>query len=247
MFFAGKLEFSTVNATSKGAYDFNGDMSFAKLVLRASAVQRTNEPPPSPCQLPLRHTAMQLAQYYFDTILVQYPFFLDMQFLSALDAVYQEDSFPSNLDVFMVYIVLAISTLSLSNDSDSSNRRMAHGYVTAALDHVDQVLVPTAIVGVQCTLLLVQYALLEPGRYNAWFLIGVASRIMIDLGLHQEPQRILKIRPADLDLRRKIFYSVYAYDRYYITRSYIKRLGARVVLTKSFLISFSSFSRLLPN
>src|SRR5690606_14631936 len=75
------------------------------------------------------------------------------------------------------------------------------------------VITPATIIGVQATLMLVQYSMLEPQHFNSWYLIGVASRILIDLGLHQEPPKGTKLKPAELDLRRKIFYCVYTLDR----------------------------------
>ena len=35
----------------------------------------------------------------------------------------------------------------------------------------------------------------------------------VDLGLHQDPPKSVKMKDSQLDLRRRIFYSVYSLDR----------------------------------
>ncbi|KAF3913072.1 hypothetical protein ABW21_db0209189 [Orbilia brochopaga] len=208
------LGFITVNATSKGLYDFTEDMSFSKLVLRAASLQQDIIPSIAPCPLPDRDTALRLIQHYLDTIFSHHPFFDETSLFMSVHAVFRDETTASARDLYICYMVLAIATISISKGADATAKLRAAGYVTAAISHSRQILVPYSTIGIQATLLLIQYALLEPSTYNPWYLIGVASRIMIDLGLHQDLQKSAKQTANEAELRRRIFYSVYTYDRY---------------------------------
>ena len=141
------------------------------------------------------------------------PCFSETGFFGSLDSVYRDEASASDFDCFMVYMVLGVGTMSLSRSRDSAAAHNAACFVKTALEYAHGVITPANITGVQATLLLVQYSMLEPQHFNSWYLIGVASRILIDLGLHHEPQKVLKLKPTELDLRRKIFFCVYALDR----------------------------------
>ncbi|KAJ6257253.1 hypothetical protein Dda_8142 [Drechslerella dactyloides] len=208
------LGFITVNATSKGLYDFTEDMSFSKLVLRAASLQQDIVPSIAPCPLPDRDTALRLIQHYLDSIFSHYPFFDETSLFMSVHAVFRDEATASARDLYICYMVLAIATVSISKGADATAKLRAAGYVTAAVGHSRQILVPYSTIGIQATLLLIQYALLEPSTYNPWYLIGVASRILIDLGLHQDLQKSAKQTANEAELRRRIFYSVYTYDRY---------------------------------
>lgn len=153
-------------------------------------------------------------QHYFDKIFTTLPCLNEASFFGAVESVYRDEAAASQFDVFCVYMVLAVGTMSLSRAQDSTAAHNAACFVKAALEHADAVITPSEIRGVQATLLLVQYSMLEPAHFNSWYLIGVASRIMIDIGLHQEPLELSKRKPAEMDLRRRIFYCVYTLDRF---------------------------------
>jgi hypothetical protein len=163
--------------------------------------------------LPPRHTATRLVQHYFDKIFTTLPCLNESSFFGAVESVYRDEAAASPFDAFCVYMVLAVGTMSLSKSQDSMAAHNAACFVKSALEHVDTVITPSEIKGVQATLLLVQYSMLEPTHFNSWYLIGVASRIMIDIGLHQEPLKPLQRRSAEMDLRRRVFYCVYTLDR----------------------------------
>ncbi|PWW71739.1 hypothetical protein C7212DRAFT_287539 [Tuber magnatum] len=206
------LGYMAINATTRDFYGFARDMTFARVVLKASASSKALETKPR-ARLPPRHTATQLIQHYFDKIFTTLPCLNEASFFGAVDSVYRDESTCSPYDIYTVYMVLAIGTMSLSKSRDSLAAHNAACFVKSALEHADAVISPSAITGVQAALLLVQYSMLEPAHFNSWYLIGIASRIMVDLGLHQEPTKSLRKKSADMDLRRRIFYCVYTLDR----------------------------------
>jgi hypothetical protein len=89
----------------------------------------------------------------------------------------------------------------------------AIGHICAALEHSEAVLHPGAIASVQALVLLTEFAMLDPHHFDAWGLIGAASRAMVDLGLHQDPPKGTTMLKGKLELRRRVYWCVYALDR----------------------------------
>lgn len=170
-------------------------------------------------ELPPRYSINQLIQHYLENIYVLYPFISETRLFASLDALYQDGGHHANpFDQWTVRLVLAIAYASLSRQRDSTQYRAAVDHASAALKCAENVLHPGSIVGVQAILLLVLYAMLDPHHFNSWYLIGVASRVMVDLGLHQESTSSVKATGLEADLRRRVYHSVYTLDRLEQTR-----------------------------
>jgi hypothetical protein len=208
----GDFGFLSVNATSRDFHGFTSTMSFARLLLSVSMVAELPTFPSNP--LPLRYVATSLIQKYLDNIFVLMPFFSETDLMSSVSAVYQESgrhAKPS--DHWFVRMVLAISSGAASQSKGDGNDQTALCHAAAAISHVQAVLHPGSISGIQALLLLVQYSMIEPEYFRSWDLIGMASRVMVDLGLHVEPSPETKMSKEALDMRRKVFYCVYTLDR----------------------------------
>ncbi|KAF2838826.1 hypothetical protein M501DRAFT_836698 [Patellaria atrata CBS 101060] len=201
-----------VNATARDFYGFTSEMSYARLILSACS----KEPLPTGMTkvLPPRYAATPLIQHYLNTAFAILPFFEESSFYASVDAVYSSDpSKASPFDHWCVRMVLAIATLALSEQRGDTHYCDAVGHLNAALEHSEAVLHPGFISGIQATLLLVEYALLDPHHFDSWSLIGAASRAMVDLGMHQDPSRSSSITKSKLELRRRVYWCVYALDR----------------------------------
>lgn len=205
--------FLTVNATSRDFHGFTSTMSFAKLLL-ATAVKLDLSPTPT-VKLPPRYAVMQISERYFAGIFALLPFFSETEFMTSLSRVYQDavSSPVVPLDFWYVRLVLAISHAARSRTRDDEDGQQAIQHMAAAMQLADYVLRPGAIAGVQALLLLVQYALLDPLTFDVWYLIGMAARLVVDLGLHCEPAAETKISAEDLNMRRRVFHATYALDR----------------------------------
>ena len=187
-------------------------MSFARLVLSTSTFEAM------PCldviELPPRYSISHLIQHYLENIYVLYPFIAETRLFASLDALYQnKGQYANSFDRWTVRLVLAVAYASLSRQKGSPQYQAAVCHATAALECAENVLHPGSIVGVQALLLLVLYAMLDPYHFNSWYLIGVASRVMVDLGLHQESTSSMKATGLEADLRRRVYHSVYTLDR----------------------------------
>lgn len=203
---------SAVNSTSRDFHGITSKTSFANLLLSVSAVGSLPQPPAK--ALPPRHQATPLLQYYFDNVFVQMPFFIETNFWTSVDAVYQSGGrFAKPFDHWAVRMVLAIASASLSDQNGDKSYQKALTLVSEALHYSEDVLCPGSMAGIQAILLLAQYSLIDPKHFRAWHLVGVAVRVMVDLGLHQDPPVDVLWEADRLDLRRKIFHCIYCLDR----------------------------------
>jgi hypothetical protein len=204
--------FLSVNATARDFYGFTSAMSYARLILSAC----TKDPLPQIVtrDLPPHNVTAQLLQYYFDQHFQLVPVFDKASFYASVDNVYRGD--PGGvepIDYWMLRMVLAISSATLSERTGDQQYLEAIGHVCAALEHAEAVLHPGSITSVQALVLLMEYAMLDPHHFDSWSLIGVASRAMIDLGLHQDPPKGATMSKHKLEMRRRVFWSVYCFDR----------------------------------
>jgi hypothetical protein len=187
-------------------------MSYARLVLAASST----EPLPVGIikELPPRHAAMGLIQHYINHVQIFLPILDEASFYPSVDNVYHSDQrMAAPFDHWIVRLVLAIATAAQSQQRGDTHYSDAVGHICAAIGYAEEVLHPGSIGSIQAMLLLVLYAMLDPNHFDSWTLVGAASRAAIDLGMHQDPAKSANTPRAKLELRRRVFYCIYALDR----------------------------------
>ncbi|KAG8354421.1 hypothetical protein FVEN_g7741 [Fusarium venenatum] len=209
--------------------------------ISSSTLHEAQQNEMTPC-LPKESTALSLAKHYFDNVYPRLPFFSIQGFWVQFQHVFSgasasvqngdthhppnpisilspsvEDFDSSSLShgysYFTVLLVLAISASSLSRSADSVISAQAERLFRNALAFRESAIIPSSIIGVQSILFLIQFATLNPSLLDAWYLIGVGMRMCVDLGLHQDPQPPDSIEVSLLETRRRLWWSVYAFDR----------------------------------
>ncbi|CAK7213891.1 Transcriptional activator [Sporothrix curviconia] len=96
---------------------------------------------------------------------------------------------------------------------DETDSPPGFGYFAHALALLPDVHEPGSILGVE-TLAYVGYFFQNINRRDAAYLhIGLALRMAVNLGLHQESSTSLKLSEADREHRRRVFWSIYSLDR----------------------------------
>ncbi|KXH56527.1 fungal specific transcription factor domain-containing protein [Colletotrichum salicis] len=207
--------FLSVNATTRDFEPSVSGMTFARLVLAAA----TNDEVPDPTEdsFPTRAEAFATVQYYMANIYSLFPSFSETHLLTVLDDVYQQDERVKDrlkdADFWLLYMVLAIGYAAQSREQNDDYSRRGLGFVARALPFADKALMPGYPSQIQSLILFTQYSMLDPGHFDSWYLIGFASRAVVDLGFHQDPPQLQVPDKAALDLRRRMFYCVYALDR----------------------------------
>ncbi|KAK1574446.1 fungal-specific transcription factor domain-containing protein [Colletotrichum navitas] len=207
--------FLSVNATTRDFEPSVSGMTFARLVLAAA----TNDEIPDPTEdsFPTRAEAFTTVQYYMANIYTLFPSFSETHLLTVLDDVYQQDERVKerlkDADFWLLYMVLAIGYIAQSRDKQDKYYRVGLDFVARALPFADKALMPGYPTQIQSLILFTQLSMLDPSHFDSWYLIGFASRAVVDLGFHQDPPQLQVPDKAALDLRRRMFYSVYALDR----------------------------------
>ena len=164
--------------------------------------------------LPQRYAIAPLIEHYLGNINVLYPFLTETMLYGSIDAVYQEGGRnASPMDHWTTRLVLAVALASQSRRRGDTQYQDAVRYASSALERIEEVLYPGSVPAIQALILLVLYSMLDPHHFNSWYLIGLASRAMVDIGLHQDPPPELQIKEPELEVRRRVYYCVYDLDR----------------------------------
>ncbi|KAF6835715.1 Zn(II)2Cys6 cluster transcripitional activator [Colletotrichum plurivorum] len=207
--------FLTVNATTRDFEPSMSNMTFARLVLAAATMEEV--PDPTEDSFPARAEALATIQYYTANIFALLPCFSETHLLAVLDDVYQPDERVKERlkesDYWLLYMVLAIGYTAQSRNKEDEYYRRGLDFVARALPFADKALMPGYPTQIQSLILFTQYSMLDPAHFDSWYLIGFASRAVVDLGFHQDPPLLQVPDKAALDLRRRMFYCVYALDR----------------------------------
>lgn len=202
----------SVNATTRDFELGANNMTFARLVLAATL--REPVPPSVEINLPPKQVINSIIQYFMSNIYTLFPCFSETSIFTIADEIYQQDQRAiRDTDYWLFYMVLAIASTSQSTTIHDAYYDSGVEYLAKALKHGDRALVPGTVAQVQCLLLLTIYSMLDPAHFDSWHLIGVTARAVVDLGLHQDPPSSSVPDRSVLDMRRRVFYSVYALDR----------------------------------
>ena len=119
-------------------------------------------------------------------------------------------------DFLIIYLMLAVSaTLGSSKTGHETKHMVFSGSLfEEGIQHLSSsAKIPSDLAGIQVTLLILQYASINPRLANVWMLSGAAMRACLELGLHREPPDALAFDKVTLDLRRRIFWCAYSFDR----------------------------------
>ncbi|KAI9685982.1 MAG: hypothetical protein M1822_003965 [Bathelium mastoideum] len=204
--------FLSVNATARDYHGVTSSTSYTRIIL--AACMRKSIPAAMNKDIPYRYQAQPLIQHFLTNIFVFYPLFEETSLYSSIDAVYRASPRPvTHYDLWSVRMVLAIACASRSGVCGDADYCDAVGYVGAALQDAEIVLRPGSIAGVQAMLLLVLYSLLDPHHFDSWTIVGVASRALVDLGLHQNVPKGVAISKTKHATRKRVFWCLYSMDR----------------------------------
>ena len=168
------------------------------------------------------HIVNGLIKKYVQSILPIYPAVYEPMVWSQLEnvrkalAAVDVPVVAPSFDFLIVYLLLAISATLSSSKSGDQSRCMAFSasLFEEGIRHLNiRSHVPSDLAGLQATLLILQYATINPRCANVWILSGAAMRSCLELGLHREPPNASELDLLTLDLRRRVFWSAYGMDR----------------------------------
>ncbi|KAH8680268.1 fungal-specific transcription factor domain-containing protein [Ilyonectria robusta] len=156
----------------------------------------------------------RLVDFYFAHSHTLYPIIQRSEFTATLHFVRSNPDAPlaqSPLSLFRIWMVLAIGStaycsVTLAEESESMlYYDKALTYFEAALEYGD-------MAALEVIALQVSYSFFNQLGPNTWFLVGLAARIALGMGLHTS--KTYEGLPHDVVERRKrVFFSIYMMDR----------------------------------
>ena len=210
---------------------------------------------------PDRHLGEKLLHLYFEYANPQIPILHRGEFMDLVDRAYSlEPSRRTSRELYLLNIVFAIGAGIIWGSSESgpeseyaakrprltNQQAQPEEYHASAIVHLGTFLSSSASDGpdrpggdleeLQAVLLLAAFALLRPVAPGLWYIVGVAMRLAVDLGLHYEdgtglddvpsggsgrnpsPVRSIDAREKGRrqwmrDLRRRLWWCTYNFDR----------------------------------
>jgi hypothetical protein len=118
---------------------------------------------------------------------------------------------PVDVATFQLLVVLSIGA------NLQIRRRLYHHnpgtFHSSGMLLSDQVLNSISLPSLQAILLLLVHSLVGPGGAEIWTLTRLAMSHCVDLGIHREIGDSMKFSKVAVEMRRRIFFSVYSFDR----------------------------------
>ncbi|TPX09748.1 uncharacterized protein E0L32_009087 [Thyridium curvatum] len=168
----------------------------------------------------------RMVQNYAENHLPQYPCIPETKLADIVDKTLSKDfqmegsslAYGSaetaglgHFEYFVLFIVLAISTMTLTWTADNQARSASESFYNSALVHLQSLEVDSEMMSLQVSLLLAHYAQMRPERVDNWPCIANAVRTALALGLFKEP-------PPQMDTeqalqRAKLFWVTYGMER----------------------------------
>ena len=88
-------------------------------------------------------------------------------------------------------------------------------FVDSAASLSKHVFSSISLSSLQATLILLVHSLVGPSCNDIWTLTRLAVAHSIDIGIHREIGHKLKLSKVAVEMRRRLFYCVYVFDRYF--------------------------------
>ncbi|KAK1759442.1 positive regulator of purine utilization [Echria macrotheca] len=195
-----------------------------------------------PAPFPERPVAKKLVTLYFEYANPQMPVLHKGEFMDMFDRAYAEEGrVRGPRELYMLNMVFAIGGAIILGEGGKSDDMIVDGpkqaqpeeYHASAIVHLESCLGSGGgLEELQAVLLLSNFALLRPVPPGLWYIIGVAVRLAVDLGLHYEDGKDIETGLGDAvsqqnenlarergrrewvrDLRRRLWWCTYSFDR----------------------------------
>lgn len=119
--------------------------------------------------------------------------------------------------IFQLYMTMAIgcTTLQRAGMLTGDGEGLSEHFAYLAMKRFRAVIRCQDIETIKCLLLLGIFALFEPKGVSSWTISGLIMRISIGLGFNRAlpSARLKKISPVDAELRYRVFWSAYCFER----------------------------------
>ncbi|KAJ5170736.1 Transcription factor [Penicillium coprophilum] len=173
---------------------------------------------PANVEPPTDEMGARILETYFTRLHSRYPFLNRKQVWQIhadrwrLAKTKREDLTPSDrFAIFKLNLVYAIGATMLRLSEKYAYTNPERFYI-AALQHVPTMCEARSIENIEAMVLLVVYHLRTASSHGMWYMIGLAMRTAIDLGLHRKANES-NLDPFTTQMRRRLFWTVYYLER----------------------------------
>ncbi|KAJ5906148.1 uncharacterized protein N7473_003064 [Penicillium subrubescens] len=174
--------------------------------------------------LPSFETAMELVAVYFDFSMVTYRFLHRGSVENWVKQVYESHISISNLPVgvmvartAIVLMIFAVSTLHHKDPPPTNGISQSERWYAASKYMLSLESGPPRLETIQVRLIQCLYLLSSSRANECWYSFGTALQVVTALGLHRKfPVKLSKngCSHFELELRKRVFWSVYTLDKY---------------------------------
>lgn len=124
----------------------------------------------------------------------------------------QKNSAPKDqYGTFKIYMIYAIGATMLKL-TEQYDYTPPENFFMTALQYISAARESHSVHNIEAMTLLVLYNLRSPSNSGIWYMIGLAMRTCVDLGLHREAH-YGNVPPYEGQLRRRLFWTVYFLER----------------------------------
>ncbi|KAJ5990786.1 hypothetical protein N7522_010993 [Penicillium canescens] len=173
---------------------------------------------PANAEPPTDEMGARILDTYFTRLHSRYPFLNQKQVWKIhedrwrLAKTKREDLTRSDrFAIFKLNLIYAIGATMLQL-SEKYAYTAPDRYYNTALQHVHSMCEARSIDNIEAMILLVVYHLRTASSHGMWYMIGLAMRTSIDLGLHRKANEI-NMDPFTTQMRRRLFWTVYYLER----------------------------------
>ncbi|TVY26180.1 putative transcriptional regulatory protein [Lachnellula hyalina] len=155
----------------------------------------------------------RILEAYFTRVHLRYPF-LDPSDIRQRHAnrFSQSNLTPQDqYGTFKIYMIYAIGATMLRL-TEQYDYTPPENFFMTALQYISAARESHSVHNIEAMTLLVLYNLRSPSNSGIWYMIGLAIRTCIDLGLHREAY-YHNVAPYEGQLRRRLFWTVYFLER----------------------------------
>lgn len=150
---------------------------------------------------------------YFTRLHLRYPFLDRSDILERHSNRFsQSNTSPQDqYGTFKIYMIYAIGATMLKL-TEQYNYTPPENFFMTALQYISAARESHSVHNIEAMTLLVLYNLRSPSNSGIWYMIGLAMRTCVDLGLHREAY-YGSVTPYEGQLRRRLFWTVYFLER----------------------------------
>lgn len=172
-------------------------------------------------ELPPKHVADRLISHYHGSVHVYAPLLHWPTFMQEYEQVYRVNSFQHSRHIWVAvfYAMLACGTLMDPPPSGSVQEGEGAGYLEMCIRSLNTWSDELSVDYVRANLLISMYFTEVNQRSPAWVWLGAAVRVAQDIGLHTDRG---PYSPFEMEIRRRVWWSVYNWDRYVFHHDYVR-------------------------